>query len=610
MKGQRVVASALMGGILVAFAWGLAATSRAYEAIERSQAERTILLTGRDLGMEEVVAVARHGARVELDEAARQRSRSAYRLLLEGARQGVPIYWFNRAPGSGREETIFRGDPLAPENAPRLRERQLARFRGGARWGTGPEVGAEEIVRAMLVVRANTMVYEAASPPLTQMLLDLLNHDIAPVVQSRGSPGEGDLPMMANVAATMVGAGEAYHRGERMQAAEALKAAGLSPLEPFAADDAALISSNAFSAGQAVLLLDEARRLLDWSDLVFAMSMLGLNSSVTPLARPVQEARPFACQSGLARRLLGFVRGSYLLEREPGTPRIIQDPLSFRDYSQRQGALWAAYVRLREHVLLQINASDHNPAVVPGARPGDSWELDTPWLRQYHVEPGPNGPGGFILSSANFVAQPWANDLQAFSMALAESMAASVQRVLRLRDDFFTVVTPAELLPEEVRARAAHPGSSYAVSDLMAELQVLAYPVPAQGLALVRGVEDMQSFTRLRVVRARRAVEAAFRIVAEEMLSASYWMELRKAQDPARRFGEAPAAALEALRAEIPWRAGAEARPPRPPGEEVRAFLRETPAARFIGGSEAPEAWPERCSRGGSPSSVTPGPAS
>ena len=58
----------------------------------------------------------------------------------------------------------------------------------------------------MMAVRANTMVYEAASPQLTQMLLDLLNKWISPVVQSRGSPGEGDLPQMSNVGATMVGA--------------------------------------------------------------------------------------------------------------------------------------------------------------------------------------------------------------------------------------------------------------------------------------------------------------------------------------------------------------------------------------------------------------------
>ena len=125
--------------------------------------------------------------------------------------------------------------------------------------GIGPEVADEEIVRAMMVVRANTMVYEAATPEMTQMLLDLLNNYISPVVQSRGSPGEGDLPMMGNVDGTMVGVGQAYLRGQRMPARQALAQAGLQPLVPFAADDAAIVSTNAYSAGQAALLLYDSR---------------------------------------------------------------------------------------------------------------------------------------------------------------------------------------------------------------------------------------------------------------------------------------------------------------------------------------------------------------
>ena len=144
-----------------------------------------------------------------------------------------------------------------------------------------------------------------------------------------------------------------------MPARDALALAGLQPLEPFAADDAAMVSTNAYSAGQAALLLYDSKRMQDWSDLTFSMSMLGLNSSVTPLTRVPQQARPFPYQNKLARRLLELIRGSYLFEFEtpPGFDgrRIIQDPLSFRDYSQRNGALWEAYARLKNNILIQIN---------------------------------------------------------------------------------------------------------------------------------------------------------------------------------------------------------------------------------------------------------------
>jgi histidine ammonia-lyase len=568
-----------------------AGSTAAFNPIVPTKSNETVTLNGKRLTIEQVVDVARHGAQVKLATAARQRSLDAYELLLEGARQDIPIYFFNRGTGSGRETPIFSGDPLRPDNRQLLLERQLRIFKNGPRQGIGPEVADEEIVRAMMVVRANTMVYEAATPELTQMLLDLLNHYISPVVQSRGSPGEGDLPMMGNVGGTMVGAGQAYLRGQRMPARQALAQAGLQPLVPFAADDAALVSTNAYSAGQAALLLYDSKRMLDWSDLTFSMSMLGLNSSITPLTAVPQEARPFPYQNKLARRLLNLIRGSYLFEfeRPPGFDgrRIIQDPLSFRDYSQRNGALWEAYARLKKNILIQINSSDHNPAVVPGSKPSDSWELNTPWLRRYFVEEGEAGVSGFILSNANFVAQPWGNDLEAFTIALSNALAAHVQRVLRFPDTFFTVVAPSEVLAPEVLAAAPPQGASYTISDLMAEIQTLANPVPAQGNSLVRNVEDMETFTRQRVARARLAVDDALRLVAQEILSASFWMEVRKAQNPDRSFGAAPTSALQSLRAVLPWQLATDLRPELPAGELVYSFMNAVPAATFMGADGA-----------------------
>ena len=57
----------------------------------------------------------------------------------------------------------------------------------------------------MMVIRANAMTYNAPSPQLSQSLIDLLNRRVTPVVQSRGTVGEGDLAPLSNVGATMVG---------------------------------------------------------------------------------------------------------------------------------------------------------------------------------------------------------------------------------------------------------------------------------------------------------------------------------------------------------------------------------------------------------------------
>ncbi len=158
-----------------------AATAQpAYIPIEYTQSDRTITLTGQDMTIEDVILIARHGAQVELTDTARQRAKDAYGLLLQGAAEGMPIYWFNRGAGSAREIWMFKGSPMEPESKKYLEEQQLRRFQGSEMAGYPPEIHEEALVRAMMAIRSNTLTYEAASPGLTQMLLDLLNHRITP----------------------------------------------------------------------------------------------------------------------------------------------------------------------------------------------------------------------------------------------------------------------------------------------------------------------------------------------------------------------------------------------------------------------------------------------
>src|ERR1700752_457278 len=167
-----------------------------------------------------------------------------------------------------------------------------------------------------------------------------------------------------------------------MSAAAALAAAGLKPLEPSeVVYPSALTSTNAYSVGQTALLVHDAKRILDWADLVLAMDLEAMNSSVTPLSTPVQANRPFKYLNLDAARVLDMIRGSYLFDHD--AKRIIQDPESQRASFSRQGPAWKAWATLRDTMLTQINSSDHNPAVNLQAAPEDSWELDTPQLRKY-----------------------------------------------------------------------------------------------------------------------------------------------------------------------------------------------------------------------------------
>jgi histidine ammonia-lyase len=577
------------GALLVLAALGVGCSASAaragqtYAPCDTTMGGQTIALNGRDLTIEQIISVARHGAQVQLSADARQREADNYGLLLEATAEGVPIYWFNRGTADNRETVLFSGDAMSGENKSRIRQWQADRFRRGAHAGFGPEVMDEEIVRALMVVRANAMTYNAPSPQVSQMLLDLLNNRVTPVVQSRGTVGEGDLAQLANVAATMVGAGEAYYQGVRMPAQRALAQAGLKPIEPFAADDNALISGNAYATAQAALAVHDARGALEWADLIYAMDLNGMNSSITPLSAVVQLDRPGRWLNWDAARVLDMLRGSYLFDADP--KRVIQDPESLRASSIRQAAAWEEWAALREAVLFQANTSDHNPAVHVGLGPQDSWELATPQMMKYFVKGGPysHGQHGYIVSNANWDPYPMANKLENFVIALANMDVAIMLRIERFRSPFFTVVSPSKVLPHWERH-----DSGYMPTDLQQEIQGLANPVAPSGSALETNVEDLQSQTRLKVQRARQAVSVTTDLLALDLLEASLWLDVRNQQDPSRSFGSAATAAWLALRKRVPL----EEELANPPTESrqmiAAAFVKTTPAATFYRGTSPP----------------------
>ena len=562
----------------------------AYTPITPSMADRTVTLTGHDLTIEQIVAVARYGAKVALSPGARQRESDNYGLLLEAAAEGVPVYWFNRGAGDQREVVMFEGDATSAANKPKLEHVQLESFRRGALWGYGPEVAAEEIVRAMMVVRANAMTFNAPSPQLAQMLLDLLNQRITPVVQSRGTLGEGDLAQLSNIAAAMVGAGEVYYRGVRMPAAKALAQAGLKPIQPFAADDNALTSSDAYATGQAALVVNDARRALEWADLVYAMDLDGMNSSITPLSLVVQNDRPGPWLNWDAARVLDMLKGSYLFDAD--STRIIQDPESLRASSIRQASAWEEWSALNDAVLFQANSSDHNPAVHAGTSPGDSWELATAQLMRFYVKGGPlsHGQHGYILSNANWDPYPMANKLEGFVIALANMDVAVMLRIDRFSNPFFTVVKLSEALPNGPQWT----GGYYPVA-LQQEIQSLTNPVAPFGAAIVSTVEDLQAQTLIKVQHARRAVDTTFDLLAQDLLTASVWMDARRAQKPQRNFGPAPTALWVSFRKVVPLPdATATAIPAESDDARAVAFLRTTDPAAFYSGAPPPRTAPER----------------
>jgi histidine ammonia-lyase len=419
----RHVPRNMLAALLTLFAASqVHATSyRAIDPPDASTADQEVTLTGHDLTIEQVIAVARYGQVVEISPEAARHQEDAHGLLLEGAAEGLPIMGFNRG-GENGETVLFDGDPGAPEIAAQLQQHAMAAFQRGVLPAGSAEITDEDIVRAVMVVRANTLTYAPVSAPVTQILLGFLNNRITPVVPA------GTANPLTAVAAAMVGKGDAYYHGIRMPAAQALSQAQLAPIIPVDADFNAFTETGANDIGRAALVVGDGRLALEWSDLLFAMDLNGMNAGVGPLSLPAQANRPFLWLYWDAGRVLDMIKGSYLFDEDAAGTRTY--PAQLAGSLVRQGAAWHAWGELRNVLLIALNSSDQSLAVRVGLSPREAPELGTPAMMKYFVKGGKNSGGkrGFIVPTLNRPPYPMTNDLLAFTNAFEELQMAVLRR--------------------------------------------------------------------------------------------------------------------------------------------------------------------------------------
>jgi histidine ammonia-lyase len=555
----------------ILFGGAALAAAPTFNPIAPTEDNKVVTITGHDLTIEDVIAVARRGAKIRYSPEAIQHASDGAALKAEAGAENIPVYGLNRGYGAEREVELKKST-----------ENSLSEARSGVREGVSPEIVDEDLLRAFLVIRANSVPFEVATPEFMQMIVDMLNKRVAPVMYARGTLGEGDLMLTSNFLATMVGKGDAYYQGVRMKASDALAKAGLKPLQTETGGG----TSNAYADALAVLMVADGKAALEWADLIHALDKLGMNSSLTPLAGIVQAKRPFKWVAWDAARLLDMLRGSYLFEDDP--KRILQDPESMRASYIRQASAWQAWAALRDNVTVQINSGEQNPAFIVGASPSDSWELATPQMMKYYVKGGPlsHGSHGYVLSNANWDPYPMANAMEAFTNALANMDAAVAQRIERFSDrgptPFFTGIKIADVLtPEQIELSPSMSEPYFAFMDIWQEIQSLSHSLTPEGNAADIGVADIEAQTRLKGVRGRQVIDLTMQLLGYDLLTATYWMDVRKAEGADRNFGAAPTAVWTAFRKVLPWQQNIDTRPEIPYSVTAYGFLKSTPATNF-----------------------------
>lgn len=458
--------------------------------------------------VEEIVAIARRGARIDLSEAVEDRIRASRAVIEQHAAANAPVYGLTTGLGASVDT--------------RLSEDDLAGFQRRTVPAHTVGVGAPAttaVVRAMMAARAAGMAAggSGVSQSVFRGLVAAINAGVHPVVPSLGSIGAADLSQLCHMASGLLGEGEAELGGAILPAGKALAQAGLTPIALGPKDGHALMVANSYSVGCACLALDDLRRLIGWLELAAALDFEAFRANPTVLDDRALAARPAFGQRRAAERLRGLLSGSFLWEDD--APRRIQDPLSFRCVPQVFGALQHAEDEARAATEIELASSGDNPVI----------------LAQH----------GVILSHGNFDLTAFVLAWEQLGQALAHVATGTSYRCLKLMSPGFSDL-PRFLTPLG-QTRTGFSTVQKTISALEADIRHLAFPASLAPLPAADGVEDQASMAPIVVGKTATIVERLRYLVAIELMLSAQAVELRDIRAPIGQGAEAAYAFVRSL---------------------------------------------------------------
>ncbi|HYH92021.1 MAG TPA: histidine ammonia-lyase [Candidatus Saccharimonadales bacterium] len=465
-----------------------------------------VVLTGADLTVADVEAVARGGALVALDVHARERMQEARDVIESLVAEGAVVYGVTT--GFGDLASTF----IDPTQAGQLQENLLMSHAAGV----GPAF-PREIVRAMLLLRANTLAlgHSGCRPLIVDRLLAMLEAGIHPVVPEQGSVGaSGDLAPLAHLALPLIGRGQVEVGGHPMPALLGLREAGLEPLVLEAKEGLALLNGTQMMGALAALFLADADRLVQTANVAAAQSVEALLGTDVAFAAAYQLARPHPGQVSVAAELRHLLRDSAIQRGHHGHAHKVQDPYSLRCVPQVHGAVRDALDQLRRVLDIELNSATDNPLVFPGGGVADADTIAT--------------GGGRVISGGNFHGEPIALVLDYAKLAVAELGSISERRTALLVDARLNGGLP----PFLAAGSGVESGMmiyQYTAAALVSEHKVLAHPASVDSIPTSANQEDHVSMGSISARHARTVLAGVERIVAIELVVGAQALDLRMA---------------------------------------------------------------------------------
>jgi histidine ammonia-lyase len=452
-----------------------------------------IELNGQPFSLAEITGVATEDWRIQIAASARPRVEKSRHIIEEIVARAEVVYGVSTGFGKLSEVHIPPGE---------LRDLQRNLVRSHS-CGIGRPLSEAE-VRAMMLLRANvlTLGFSGIRLEVVETLVEMLNRGVHPVIPEKGSVGaSGDLAPLAHLALALIGEGEAFYKANRLKSADALRQAGLHPVELEAKEGLALLNGTQAMHAVGGLALFRAKRLSRVADIAGAMSLEALKGTPAAFDERIHRARPHPGQQAVAAHLLTLLRGSEIRESHLKDDPRVQDAYSLRCMPQVHGAVRGALAHCEEVMRIESGSATDNPLVF--------------------------ADNGDVISGGNFHGAPLALALDYAAIAVTDLISISERRIDRLVNPDSNEGLPA-FLARKPGIESGFMIAHVAAASLLNEAKVLAHPASIDSVPTSGGKEDHVSMGMTGALKLRTIVDDAEGVLAIELLAAAEGLEHRR----------------------------------------------------------------------------------
>ena len=460
--------------------------------MEHAKSISVVSLDGHHLSLEEFVAVARFGAKVTLKEEARLALRKSRELAEKIMRENRVAYGITT--GFGDFASVAVPEEMSSQLSTNLILSHCV--------GTGDPYSVE-VVRGMILLRANALCVGVSGvrPLLVEKLLELLNKNVTPWIPQKGSLGaSGDLAPLSHMGLVLLGLGQAYYEEELLSGAEALRRAGIEPLQGLVSKEGLGITNGTCAmTSVGALNLYDTIRAARLADLISSLTLTALTGQLNAFDPRVHAVRGQEGQMRVAKNIRLLTEGSEILRRAQGDR--VQDGYALRCIPQVHGAVRDALAFIKSRVDIELNAVTDNPLM---------------FLEDEAV-----------ISGGNFHGEPMALPFDFLGIACSELAGISERRTERMVNAALSNgLTP--FLTIEGGVNSGYMIVQYSAASMASANKVLAHPASVDSIPSSANQEDFVSMGTTAARKAGLILENTLSVLAYELLTACQAIDIRR----------------------------------------------------------------------------------